>query len=72
MDAPRTNRYRSTDSLPHELPLPNCLSAFLRSSRSPSFQEAKTLTHPHPPLPVPLEGDELRGHYEVIERVLND
>lgn len=72
MEPTRGNRFRSIDNSPHDLETPSCLTAFLRSSHLPSFQEVRTLTQPPPPLPLPAETDELRGHYEMIERVLND
>jgi hypothetical protein len=71
MDA-RKNRYHSSENFHLDHDMPSCLTAFLRSSRSPSCQEVKGQAQSTPNPPVSMEAEELRMHYEVIERVLND
>lgn len=68
MESARSNRYHSSENFPPDQEAPNCLAAFLRSSRSPSFQEAKAVGRARA---EPAGEEQLRGHYEVIERVLN-
>jgi hypothetical protein len=62
MDSARKNRYRSTENFPLDQDASNCLAAFLRSSRSPSFHEAQAVAKEGPEL-LSGEVDQLRGHY---------